>query len=126
MLDDLCENERLDEYSLHREISTTQTKEDEKDVQVIKKYIASKYKISNPGKLIHMITGVTLSDEEADNWLNCIERGQKHYLEHRESRIIDRSKSLFNAISLKHVLKKKEHQKRCRFEESLCRIYKNN
>lgn len=112
MLDDLCENERLDEYLLHREISTTQTKEDEKDVQVIKNYIASRCKMSNPGKLIHMITVVTLSDEEAENWFNCIERGQKHYLEHRESRIIDRSKSLFNSISLKRVLKRKRAPKK--------------
>ena len=29
-LDDLFENERLHEYSLHREFSTRQTKEDEK------------------------------------------------------------------------------------------------
>ena len=85
-LDDLCENKQLDKYSLHRKFSATQTKEDEKDTQMTKNYIASKCKINNPGKLIHMITGVTLPDEEADNLFKCIERGEKHYLECCESK----------------------------------------
>ena len=70
-----------------------------KDIQIIKNFIASKCKISNPGKLIHMITVVTLPDEEADNLFNCIESRENHYLEYRESRIIDKSKSLFGTIS---------------------------
>ena len=97
-LDDLCKNKRLEEYSVHHEFSTTQTKKDEKDIQTIKNYIASKCKVSNPGKLIHTINSVTLPDEEADN---CIKRGEKHNLEYRESRIIGISKSLFDNISLK-------------------------
>ena len=97
-LDDLCKNKRLEEYSVHHEFSTTQTKKDEKDIQTIKNYIASKCKVSNPGKLIHTINSVTLPDEEADN---CIKRSEKHNLEYRESRIIGISKSLFDTISLK-------------------------
>ena len=84
-----------------------------KDIQIIKNFIASKCKISNPGKLIHMITGVTLPDEEADNLFNCIEGGENHYLGYHESRIIDKSKSLFGTISLKSCTKKKKYQKRC-------------
>ena len=94
-LDDLCENEPLDEYSLHREFSTTKTKEDKKDIKITKNYITSKCKLSNPGKLILMISGVTMPDEEADNFFNCIEKDEKYYLEYRESRIIDKSKRFF-------------------------------
>ena len=80
---------------MHREFSTTKTKEDKKDIKIIKNYIASECKLSNPGKLILMISGVTLPGEEADNFVNCIEKDEKYYLEYRESRIIDKSKSFF-------------------------------
>ena len=61
-----------------------------------------------------MITVVTLPDEEADNLFNCTESRENHYLEYRESRIIDKSKSLFGTISLKSRTKKKKSiQKRC-------------
>ena len=83
-----------------------------KDIQIIKNFIASKCKISNPGKLIHMITGVTLPDEEADNLFNCTEGGENHYLGYHESRIIDKSKSLFGTISLKSCTKKKKSTKK--------------
>ena len=85
---------------MHSEFSSIQTKKNEKDIQIIKSYIARKCKISNLGKLFHMITGVQVHDEEADNWLKCIERGKKHYLRYRESRIIDKSKSLFDTTFL--------------------------
>ena len=85
---------------MHSEFSSIQTKKDEKDIQIIKNYIARKWKISNPGKLFHMITGVNVPDEKANNLLNCIERGKKHYLRYRESRIIDKSKSLFDTTLL--------------------------
>ena len=59
-----------------------------------------------------MITGVTLPDEEADNLFNCIEGGENHYLGYHESRIIDKSKSLFGTISLKSCTKKKKSTKK--------------
>ena len=90
-LDDLCENERLGEYSLHLKFSTTQAKEGERDIQIIKNCIASKCEIPNPAKHIHVITGVTLPDEEPDKLFNCSEKGEKHYLQYRESRMTDKT-----------------------------------
>ena len=69
-LDDLCNAEYQDEYSLHHEFSDTQIKEDERDIQTLKDHIVNKCKMDNPGKLINMITGATFPDEEASGLLN--------------------------------------------------------
>ena len=46
---------QFQQISLYRKFSITQTREDETHIQMIKNYIVSKCKISNPGEFIHMI-----------------------------------------------------------------------
>ena len=56
-----------------------------------------------------IITGATLPDDTASNLLNCMERGENHYTEYRESRIVNKSKCLFDTISFKSGTKKKKN-----------------
>ena len=59
------------------------------------------------GKLSHIVTGTDLPDDDTSFLLNCIEKGEDMYQEYRRSRLVDRSKKLFDVISCQRTKTKK-------------------
>ena len=59
-LDDLCDYEKLDEYSLHHEFSDETTKKNEEDIELIKNFIEARCDIMKSGKLSHIVTGAEI------------------------------------------------------------------
>ena len=59
-----------------------------------------------------MITGAILPEEEATSLLNCIERGENDYKNYRQSRLIDKTRSLFDLISFKKNKTKNKRKKK--------------
>ena len=59
------------------------------------------------GKLSSMISGIELPDEIADSLLNCFEKGEELYKDCRKTRLVERTKGLFDTIHMVHFKKKK-------------------
>ena len=57
-IDEFCGLNQLDEYSLHHEFSSTFTKKDNHDVEVMKGYIETNCNLMKAGKLSNMVTRV--------------------------------------------------------------------
>ena len=111
-LDKICDDEDVNEYSLHHEFSLSQTKKDEEDIKLIKEFINERCDIAKSGQLINMFTGSVLSEEKRLFLLNCIERGEKLYEEYRETRLVQKSSRLFDTITLNLRGKKKMKKRR--------------
>lgn len=106
-IDDICDISQTDEYSLHHEFSETFTKKDQEDVEVMKEFVASRCDLMKAGKLSNMISGIQFSDEMSGSLLNCFETGDELYKEYRQTRLVERTKGLFDTIHKIHSKKKK-------------------
>ena len=102
-IDSICNIDQADEYSLHHEFSDSVTKKD----QAIKEFVASRCDIMKAGKLSNMISGIELPDEIADSLLDCFEKGEELYKDYRKTRLVERTKGLFDTIHRVHFKKKK-------------------
>jgi hypothetical protein len=58
-------------------------------------------------KLSNMISGIELPDKIADSLLNCFEKGEELYKDYRKTRLVERTKGLFDTIHRVHFKKKK-------------------
>ena len=106
-IDSICNIVQADEYSLHHEFSDSVTKKNQEDVEAIKEFVASRCDIMKAGKLANMISGIELPDEIADSLLNCFEKGEELYKDYRKTRLVERTKGLFDTIHRVHFKKKK-------------------
>ena len=106
-IDDVCEGEDVGEYSLHREFSRLRTAKDEEDIKLMKDFIVGRCDITKPGKLINMVTGSVLSDDNKISLLTCIEKGEDLYQEYRNTQLIQKKTKLFDTLSLKTLNRKK-------------------
>ena len=106
-IDDVCEGEDVGEYSLHHEFSRLRTAKDEEDIKLMKDFIVGRCDITKPGKLINMVTGSVLSDDNKISLLTCIEKGEDLYQEYRNTRLIQKKTKLFDILSLKHSIARK-------------------
>ena len=107
-IDEICDDEDVNEYSLHHEFSPLRTEKDEKDIKVIKEYINTRCDLTKPGPLINMFSGNVLTDEKRSFLLNCIENGENQYKQYREDRLVKKTSNLFDTISLNQDNKKKK------------------
>ena len=106
-IDDICENEQTDEYSLHHEFSKAVTKKDKEDMEAMKEFMVTRCDIMKAGKLSNMISGIELSDEVSSSLLNCFEKGEELYKDYRQTRVVERTKKLFDTIHKQCKKKKK-------------------
>ena len=79
----------------------------QEDVEAIKVFVASRCDIMKAGKLSNMISGIELPDEITDSLLNCFEKGEELYKDYRKTRLVERTKGLFDTIHRVHFKKKK-------------------
>ena len=101
-IDNLCGLNTLDEYSLHHEFSSTVTKKDNHDVEVMKEYIEANCNLVKVGKLSNMVTGIQLPDVMSNSLLKCFETGDAYYDSYRQTVLVDKTKGIFDTIHRTH------------------------
>ena len=75
-------------------------------MEAIKEFVASRCDIMKAGKLSNMISGIELPDEIADSLLNCFEKGEELYKDYRKTRLVERTKGLFDTF-IGYILKRR-------------------
>ena len=77
---------------------TKTTKKNEEDIELIKNFIEARCNIVRSGKLSHIVAGAEVPNDESSYLLNCIENVSEMYQENRQSKLVERSKKLFDVI----------------------------
>ena len=101
------------EYSLHHEFSASKTKEVQRNVKAWYQYLEDKDLLKD-GNLINIASGEIIDDETKRFYLDCIERGEKRYVDFRENRIVQKTTSLLKTITQPKVQKHKDGATICR------------
>ena len=86
-------------YSLHHEFSVVQTKEDEKTMKIIFEFVKERQDIINKENLSNIVTGEEIENEKNNFLLNFEQMGKEIYKEFPGSRLIEKTKGIFDAIS---------------------------
>ena len=104
LLDDICDMEANDEYSIHYEFSDAVTARDENNVDILKSFLSKKADLFELGDLSNVVSGNVLKKEESQFLLSCYENGEKLYKKYRQDRMVDKSAKLFDRIQKPKIL----------------------
>ena len=98
---DVCNLDDNDEYSLHHEFSGRITKADTTSVAALMKNICQRgnpFDLSNPRGVMNIATGAVLTEEDEKFYLNHATLAKSAREEFYQTRLRDKSKSLFDNI----------------------------
>ena len=99
-LRELCCLTEGDEYSLHHEFSSSLIEVDEKCVEQIVSYIAERNNPFDTGtsRVTNIVTGKEVDTETVSFLINCIKNGEECYDDYRTTRLLNKTKKLFDPI----------------------------
>ena len=76
-LDEICDIQANDEYSIHHKFPDAVTESDEKSVDILKSFLSKKSDLFGSGDLSNVVSGKVLKKEESQFLLSCYENGKK-------------------------------------------------